>query len=280
MTKKPMGALILVATPIGNLEDLSPRAERALRECDLVVAEDTRITRRLLSRLGFRKPMISCFDANEKERAELIVAHCENGRVLALVTSRGHPVISDPGYRVVVRAIEAGVPVSVVPGPCAAISALAVSGLPGSEFLFHGFLPRKGSSRKVSLQKISRGGTHILYESPRRIIETLKDLGEACGNPMVSCSRELSKRFEETLRGTCDEVLGQFADTTPRGEFTLVVHVEETGAGAFDPEIAARAKEIKRRLRMSNKDAALAVSILCRIPKKTVYEAFIGEEDE
>ncbi len=273
------GRLILVATPIGNMEDLSPRAIRTLREADLVFAEDTRVAGRLLAGFGFRKPLRSCFDANEDEQASLIADICLQGKVVALITTRGHPAISDPGFRVVKRAIEAGVPVSVIPGPCAAVSALSISGFPTDRFTFHGFLPRKGPGRKRVLDEILRGDTHVLYESPNRLVETLREIEAYCGNPFVSVTRELTKLHEETIRGSCTEVLTGFAGREIRGEITMVVRREpETEMRQNDdiPEEAMRAAlALKNRLNYSDKDASEAVAAIHDLPKKLIYQALL-----
>jgi 16S rRNA (cytidine1402-2'-O)-methyltransferase len=197
------GTLYLVATPIGNLEDITLRALRTLRECDAVAAEDTRHSGQLLSHFEIRKPLLSCFQFNEARRSEEIIERLRAGQKIALVTDAGSPGISDPGERVVRAAIAAGLRVEPVPGPSALVAALTASGLPTDEFHFIGFLPHKSGQRRRELDRL-RGisGTLAFYESPYRVVKLLGELNEVFAGRQVVLARELTKKFEEYLRGT------------------------------------------------------------------------------
>jgi 16S rRNA (cytidine1402-2'-O)-methyltransferase len=269
------GLLILVATPIGNMEDITTRAIRTLRECDLIAAEDTRVAKRLLSFHGLKNRIFSCYDANEEARANEIVKHCKSGKTVALITSRGHPCISDPGYRVVCAVLKAGINVSVAPGPSAAISALALSGFPTDEFHFSGFLPRKGVKRLKRIQAMLQGGTFVIYESPERIAATLKEIAEICGNPQAALSRELTKLHEETIRGTCAEIIDTISQREVLGELTLMVRIDAETDSEISPDIALRGWNLKMKIGLSTKDAALAMSIAFDVPKSKAYEILL-----
>ncbi|MCB1154501.1 16S rRNA (cytidine(1402)-2'-O)-methyltransferase [bacterium] len=272
------GRLTLVATPIGNLGDISPRAVQTLSEADLIAAEDTRHTGRLLSHLGIKKPMVAYYDANEAHRAGRIIEACLAGQAVALVCSAGHPAISDPGYVVVREAVAAGVTVSVIPGPCAAVSALSVSGLPTDAFCFHGFPPRKGPDRKALFTRISSGGTHILYESPKRIVATLEDIGLAADDPQVAVIRELTKKFEEVLRGSASDVASELASRGEvLGEIVLIVHTPTPDGATLDAETLARIQRMQSEAGLSNKDAAKAAAALLGISRKEIYDALAGK---
>lgn len=224
------GTLYLVATPIGNLEDITLRALRTLRECDLVAAEDTRRTGQLLNHLGISKPMLSYFKFSEAKRSEQILERLRRGEKIALVTDAGSPGISDPGERVVKAAIEAGFRVEPVPGPSALVAALTASGLATDEFHFIGFLPHKSGQRRKKLESLkSVEGTLILYESPYRVEKLLGELNEIFGCHHVVLARELTKRFEEYLRGTPAELLERIRGRRARGEFVVLIGAREEG---------------------------------------------------
>jgi 16S rRNA (cytidine1402-2'-O)-methyltransferase len=219
------GTLYLVATPIGNLEDITLRALRTLRECDLVAAEDTRRTGHLLKHFGISKPMLSYFKFSEAKRSEQLLERLSRGDKVALVTDAGSPGISDPGERVVCAAIKAGFRVEAVPGPCALVAALTASGLPSEEFHFIGFLPHKSGQRRKKLESLKDvPGTLVLYESPYRIEKLLLELGEVFGARPVVLARELTKRFEEFLRGTPVELLERVRARSIKGEFVVLIH--------------------------------------------------------
>jgi len=216
--------LYLVATPIGNLEDITLRALRVLRECDVVAAEDTRRTGQLLKHFELSKPLLSYFQFNEARRSEEIIARLARGEKVALVTDAGSPGISDPGERVVKAAIAAGFRVESVPGPCALVAGLTASGLPTDEFHFIGFLPHKSGQRRNKLQSLkSFAGTLVLYESPYRIEKLLGELNEAFPDRNVVLARELTKKFEEYLRGQPAELLELARKRSLKGEFVVMV---------------------------------------------------------
>jgi 16S rRNA (cytidine1402-2'-O)-methyltransferase len=218
-----MGTLYLVATPIGNLEDLSPRAVRTLREARLIAAEDTRQTKKLLTHFDIHTPLTSYFEHNKLTKLDTILAALAQGDV-ALVSDAGTPAINDPGYELVRAALQAGHPISPIPGPSAPLAALAVSGLPTDAFLYLGYLPRKSSERRELLERIAGlPYTLIFLESPHRLLPGLADLGSSLGDRQIAVSRELTKVYEEIWRGTIGAARQYFSTHAPRGEFTLVV---------------------------------------------------------
>ena len=218
------GTLYLVATPIGNLEDITLRALRVLRECDVVAAEDTRRSGQLLKHFGISKPLLSYFRFNEAKRSEEIIERLRRGEKVALVTDAGSPGISDPGERVVKAAIAAGFRVEAVPGACALVAGLTSSGLPSGEFHFIGFLPHKSGQRRNQLELLKAvPGTLVFYESPYRIEKLLGELNEVFHEREVVLARELTKKFEEFLRGTPKELLGVAQKRSLKGEFVVIV---------------------------------------------------------
>ena len=235
------GRLTLVGTPIGNLSDLSPRAVDALRECDFIAAEDTRVTLRLLNHFGIRKPLISYFEHNKRERGEAICARLLQGETAALVTDAGMPAISDPGQELVALCYENHIPVGVVPGPTAVITALALAGLPTGRFAFEGFLSVDKRQRREHLDSLKRDPrTLVFYEAPHKLAATLRDLLAALGDRPLALARELTKLHEEVLRTTLAEAAARYGKETPRGEFVLVVGGAEPEAPpSLAPEQAA-----------------------------------------
>ncbi len=218
------GTLYLVATPIGNLEDITLRALRTLKECDAVAAEDTRHTGQLLKHFGIARPMLSYFQFNEARRSEEIIERLRRGEKIALVTDAGSPGISDPGERVVRAARAAGLRVESVPGPCALVAALTASGLPADEFHFIGFLPHKSGQRRNRLEALKdSGGTLILYESPYRVEKLMEELNGVFPGRRVVLARELTKKFEEYLSGTPAELLETVKKRRLKGEFVVLV---------------------------------------------------------
>ena len=216
--------LYLVATPIGNLEDITLRALRVLRECDMVAAEDTRRSGQLLKHFGIRKPLLSYFQFNEAKRSEEIILRLRRGEKIALVTDAGSPGISDPGERVVKAAIAAGFRVETVAGPCALVAALTASGLPTEEFHFVGFLPHKSGQRRNKLESLNAvTGTLVFYESPYRIEKLLGELNEVYPDRDVVLARELTKKFEEFLRGKPSTLLEVAKKRNLKGEFVVLV---------------------------------------------------------
>jgi 16S rRNA (cytidine1402-2'-O)-methyltransferase len=218
------GTLYLVATPIGNREDITLRALRVLKECDIVAAEDTRHTGQLLHYFGISKPMISCFQFNEARRSEEILERLARGDKVALVTDAGSPGISDPGERVVAAAVARGLRVEPVPGPSAVVAALTASGLPTDEFHFVGFLAHKPGQRRKKLESLlAVNGTLVLYESPYRVEKLLGELNEVFPARTVVLARELTKKFEEFLRGTPAELLARLKERPIKGEVVALV---------------------------------------------------------
>jgi 16S rRNA (cytidine1402-2'-O)-methyltransferase len=219
------GRLHIVATPIGNLEDITYRAVRVLREADLIACEDTRQTRKLLDHYGIQKPTISYHEHNEEERAAELVARLTAGAHIALVSDAGMPLVSDPGYRLVRAAVSAGIKVEPLPGPSAALTALAASGLPTDSFHFGGFLPAKPGQRAHALEKLAdEQSTLIFFEAPHRIIEALETIEQVLGPRPVVVARELTKIHEEFLRGTAAEVAQELAGREVlKGEITLLI---------------------------------------------------------
>jgi len=266
------GTLYVVATPIGNLEDISYRAVRVLKEADLIACEDTRHTAKLLHHYGIDKPTISYHEHNEAARAEELVAKLEQGLNIAQVSDAGMPGISDPGYRVIKLAIERGVQVVPIPGASALIAALAASGLPTDSFQFLGFLPAKSGQRRTLLETLRAvQHTTVVYEAPHRIAETMKDIVELLGEwrPVV-VARELTKVHEEFIRGTAAQVLQRVQEHELKGEMTLLI-----GKGA---EQQGEAKDIAQRLdeimREQNVDEKAGLKILAKergLSKSEVY---------
>ena len=219
-----MGTLYIIATPIGNLDDFSQRAVETLKTVDVIASEDTRIARQLLGKFGIQVPLISFFEHNEDKRIPELIRHLETGEAVALISDAGTPLISDPGYRLVREAATRDIRIVPVPGPSAVMAALSVSGLPTDRFTFVGFLPRKASKRKKELQKLTElTHTVVIFESPYRLLKTLQDMAEIMGDRQVVVCRELTKKFEEILRGIPAELLKILSDRTIKGEITLVV---------------------------------------------------------
>ena len=219
------GTLYLVGTPIGNLGDLSVRALETLRSADFIAAEDTRVTAKLLNHFEIKKPCVSYYEHNKYASGEKIVARLLAGETCALVTDAGMPAISDPGEDIVRQCAEQGIDVQVIPGPCAAIAALAVSGLPTQQFCFEGFLAVSGKTRREHLERL-RGETRtmIFYEAPHKLLRTLCDLRDTFGGAReITLARELTKLHEQKLRTTLDGAVAYFTETPPKGEFVLVL---------------------------------------------------------
>jgi 16S rRNA (cytidine1402-2'-O)-methyltransferase len=252
------GTLYVVATPIGNLEDITFRAVRLLKEADLIACEDTRHTAKLLHHYGIDKPTVSYHEHNEATRAEELVAKLEQGLNIAQVSDAGMPGISDPGYRVIKLAIERGVQVVPVPGASAMISALAAGGLPTDNFQFLGFLPAKSGQRRTMLEALRRSEqTTVVYEAPHRIAGTMEDIVEILGvdRPIV-LARELTKLHEEFIRGSAAQVLARVREHELKGEITLLIGkgaAQETQEGAGAIDIAQRLEEIMREQKLDEK---------------------------
>jgi 16S rRNA (cytidine1402-2'-O)-methyltransferase len=276
------GHLYLVGTPLGNLEDMTFRAVRVLQSVDLIAAEDTRHTGKLLQHFQIETPQISYHEHNRQTRLEELLARLHQEKSIALVTDAGMPGISDPGYDLVCACIQAEIPIVPIPGPTAAITALCVSGLPLERFVFEGFLPLKGTSRRerlTALQQETR--TMVLYEAPHKLLKTLTDLEAVLGSDRcLSLGRELTKRFEEFWRGTLGEAVQHYSQEPPKGEFTVVI----AGATATAPVMseAALKEELLRLLAqgLSRSDASRQLAKTTEMPKKQIYQLSLTLEME
>jgi 16S rRNA (cytidine1402-2'-O)-methyltransferase len=267
------GAIYLVATPIGNLEDITLRALRVLREADLIACEDTRRTRTLLDHYQIRKPLVSFHEHNEAARAGELVERAASGSAVAVVSDAGMPGISDPGYRIVAGAIARGVLLVPVPGPVAAETALVVSGLPAGAFRFGGFLPPKRQRRRKLLESLAgETATLIFYEAPHRILEALEDVAAILGPRPVVVARELTKLHEEFLRGTADEVLAMLrARDSVKGEITLLI---AGGAAAPATTVSSVRERVEQLIREDHLDRMSALKQAARergISKREAY---------
>ncbi len=223
------GKLLIVGTPIGNLEDITLRALRTLREADCVAAEDTRHTGQLLTKYEIRKPLVSYHEFNEAKRTPELLEKLRTGQRIALVSDAGMPTLSDPGLRLIAAVVEAGLPVETVPGISAITTALAGSGLPAQPFLFHGFLPHKSAQREKILQRLAPlPCALVFFESPYRLIKTLTALQTIIGDRRVVVARELTKKFEEILRGTPATLLKRLENRAIKGEITIIIEALKT----------------------------------------------------
>jgi len=271
------GILYIVATPIGNLEDITLRALRVLREVDWIACEDTRQTRKLLEHFGVSKPMMSYYDHNESARAAELVERLQTGVSVALVSDAGTPLISDPGYRLVQAAIAAAIPVVPIPGASAAVSALSAAGLPTDAFRFCGFLPPKSTQRRKVLEQFkSETATLIFYETPHRILEALEDVEAVMGVRPVVVARELTKLHEEFLRGPAAEVRANLGSRpSVKGEITLLIgKTDEVQADDTPLEEAVRAAEQQGMPRM---EAIKHVAKQRGLAKREVYRLIAGD---
>jgi 16S rRNA (cytidine1402-2'-O)-methyltransferase len=274
------GTLYVVATPIGNLDDLSVRAARVLGEVALIAAEDTRHTGKLLARYQLATPLISLHEHNESERTTELLARLTRGESLALVSDAGTPLISDPGYQLVRAARAAGLRVEAVPGPCAAVAALSVSGLAPDRFVFEGFLPARHGARRERLELLrNETRTLIFYESPHRIVETLDDMASVFGDTRNAVlARELTKQFETVLGGTLGEIAARVRaePDQQRGEMVILVSGVAGPPGTQDDASAARIARILARELPPAKAAALAAEIT-GVKKSTIYQTLLQD---
>ena len=258
------GVLYLVGTPIGNLADISERAKKVLSEVDFIAAEDTRNSAKLLLCLGIKGELVSYHEHNKRVAGERLIARLLAGESCALITDAGMPAISDPGEDVVALAAEAGIKVSVVPGPCAAVSALAMSGLPTGRFAFDGFLPVKGKERRERIEALSHEvRTAILYEAPHKLVTTLTDLCDALGGERrISLCRELTKLNEEVLRFNLADAVEYYQEREPRGEYVLILEGVEATVAEEDFSALSPEEHVKRYTDggMSRKDAIKAAA--------------------
>lgn len=270
------GTLYLVATPIGNLGDLSPRGADTLAQVDFIAAEDTRVTVKLLNHLGIKKPMVSYHRHSGESRGAELTARLLAGEDCALVTDAGTPAISDPGEELVAQCAAQGIPVVAIPGACAFVNALAVSGLPTGRFTFEGFLPMNKKNRRAHLESLQgEARTMLFHEAPHKLLATLKDLAETFGpDRRVALCRELTKLHEETVRTTLGEAAAYYQENTPKGEYVLVVAgspPRETAAVTLEEGTEQVLRLVAQGIRL--KDAAREVSAHTGLSKNELYAA-------
>ncbi|MEA3064346.1 MAG: rRNA (cytidine1402-2-O)-methyltransferase [Sphingomonadales bacterium] len=269
MNALPAG-LYIVATPIGNLSDLSPRAADVLARADLIAVEDSRVTAKLLRHIGVKRPMLPYHDHNAERVRPLLLARMREGAV-ALVSDAGTPLISDPGYKLVRDARSAGIAVTTIPGPSAAVAALTLAGLPTDRFLFLGFLPAKAGARATAIAEVAAvRATLVLYESGPRLAATLATLLETLGDRDAAVVREISKRFEETVTGRLAELAARYAEAAPKGEIVVVVAPPGEAEAAGEEEVDEALREAMGRLSPSR--AAADVAERLGVPRRRAYE--------
>ena len=275
------GMLYLVPTPIGNLGDISTRCRETLEQADFIAAEDTRVSLKLLNHLGIRKSLVSYFEHNKTAKGDMIVQRILAGETCALVSDAGSPAISDPGEELVKQCAEAGITVCAIPGPCAVITALSISGQSTGRFCFEGFLSTAKKSRKEHLESlISESRTMVFYEAPHKLLATLEDMASVFGAERpISLCRELTKLHEEVVRTTLGEAIEKYTETPPKGEFVLVVAgapvVEKEKATPADA--AARVAQLMKE-GLSRKDAIKQTAKELDLPKNVVYDAALNVE--
>lgn len=275
MAEGGRGRLYLVGTPIGNLEDITLRALRVLREADLIAAEDTRRARKLLAHYDIHTPLTSYHVHNEREKALAVAREVEAGKRVALVSDAGMPGVADPGFRAVEECVRRGLEVEVVPGPSSLTAALALSGLPLARFHCEGFLPPSRTKRRSRLMRLlGEGEALVLYEAPHRILETLHDLSELAPKRTVVLAREMTKLHEEILRGTASELLEAMGERKPRGEFVLVV---APGGEREEPPLAHLAEEVESLVRSGEptREAVRAVAKKHGVSQRDVYRSWL-----
>jgi 16S rRNA (cytidine1402-2'-O)-methyltransferase len=274
------GTLYVVATPIGNLEDVTLRALRVLKEADLIAAEDTRVTRKLLSHFDIHTPMTAYHQHSRGKRSEELIERLMAGDNLAMVSDAGTPGVSDPGHELIRMSIDAGVPVVIVPGASAVITALVASGLPTAHFTFDGFPPRKESERRAFFSGIKTDPrTIILYESPLRLMPTLKSALAELGDRQIAVVREATKMFEEVFRGTLSQAIERFTHPKARGEITIVIEGASADDARKPEEPCVSIDEQLRELMaqgMTERDAIRQVAAEMKLPRREVYAAALA----
>lgn len=277
------GMLYLVPTPIGNLGDISQRCRETLEQADFIAAEDTRVSLKLLNHLGIKKSLVSYYEHNKAFKGDQIVQRILAGETCALVSDAGSPAISDPGEDLVKQCAQAGIVVCAIPGPCAAITALSISGQATGRFCFEGFLSTAKKSRREHLDSLkNETRTMIFYEAPHKLSATLEDLAEAFGSDRgISLCRELTKLHEEVIRTTLGQAIGYYQENPPKGEFVLVVAgapAQET-AVASDSDAAARVAQLMQE-GMSRKDAVKQTAKELNLPKNVVYDIALSQSED
>lgn len=267
----------MVATPIGNLEDIGARALRVLGSVSLIAAEDTRHSKKLLDHFHIGTPLTIYHDHNEAAKADQLIEALRGGRDIALITDAGTPCIADPGYRVVRAAREAGIPVEAVPGPSAVTAALSVSGLPTDRFAFHGFFPRKKKDADAAIERARAfGGTHVFYEAPNRVGDTLAVLANAALGAEICVARELTKMHEDIVRGAPADMATHFKTHPPKGECVILVHFADDASALIehtDDELRTAVEEAMAAHGLSRRDAVREVAERLRVPRNRVYGA-------
>lgn len=270
------GILYLVPTPIGNLGDISIRCRETLEQADFIAAEDTRVTLKLLNHLGIKKSLVSYYEHNKASKGDFIVERILNGETCALVSDAGSPAISDPGEELVKQCAEAGITVCAIPGPCAVITALSISGQSTGRFCFEGFLSMSKKSRREHLESLTEEQrTMVFYEAPHKLVNTLEDMAAVFGKdrPLSLC-RELTKLHEEVVRTTLGEAIEKYSAQPPKGEFVLVVAgAPEKQKEVFTSDDAAGRVQALMKTGMSRKDAVKQTAKELNLPKNVVYEA-------
>ena len=266
------GILYIVPTPIGNLDDITLRALRVLKEVELIAAEDTRHTQHLLSHFGIKTALTSYHEHNERDKARMLVERLKSGASIALVSDAGTPAVSDPGYRIVVEAIRAGIQVTPLPGAAALTTALCASGLPTDRYLFEGFLPAKSQERKGKLQSLrAETATLVFYEAPHRLLDALGDMLKIFGDREIAVARELTKVHEEFVRGKVSEVIGALAQRDIKGEIVLLVQGATGEAQVSDEELHAMIRQLAGD-GMGVKEIAELLGERYGLAKKEVYK--------
>jgi len=269
--------LYLVATPIGNLEDMTFRAVRILKEVDYIYAEDTRNSSVLLNHYDIHTPLYSYHDFNKEIKNDEIINHLKNGKNVAIISDAGNPVISDPGYNIAVSCIENGISVTTIPGACAYITALVSSGLEPMPNTFYGFLDSKSSKRKKELEQLKyQESTMIFYEAPHRILDTLSDMLEIFGDRYVVLARELTKKFEEFIRGNISEIISD--PELLKGEMVLMVSGYKKQEQDTDVDYMQKIEEMIK-LGLKNKEAIKEVALMYNLDKKELYSKFVEYKD-
>lgn len=278
MSPPAPGRVCVVATPIGNLADITLRALRVLEDVDVIAAEDTRTARKLLNHHGVRTPLVSYHAHNEAKRTAELLDRLRSGEAVAIVSEAGTPSISDPGHRLVVAAIDEGIVVEPIPGPSSVLAALVVSGLPTDTFLFEGFLPRRGRDRRARLEDlVAEHGTLVFFEAPHRIDASLTDLLDVLGDRHAALCRELTKMHEEVRRGTLSELSEGLARDPAKGEIVLVVE----GAEGAVPDLEGAVEEVLERISegTSMRDATSAVASDRGVPRRALYDRALERRD-
>ena len=278
------GCLYIVGTPIGNLEDITLRALRILKEVDVIACEDTRHTQKLLNHYDIRKELVSYHEHNEMTRSSELVLQMEQGAKVALVSDAGMPLVSDPGYRLVALCVRHKIPVVPVPGPSALLAALAASGLPSDEFAFIGFLPARSSERRRALEHLRlEERTIVFYEAPQRVAECLADALEILGDRPACVARELTKIHEEFVRGKLSEIAERFANEAARGEVTVLLGSLDSAAearhGASAQDLADRVDELMRQAKLDRREALKLAAKERGLTRRAAYEEMVRSKE-